>query len=88
MRALWIEGVSDEAIVAMKPAACDDTVTYPRVKRVERDKKSKAKGGTRQRKTELKSNSCSEISIKLPRLERPVRALKPKRGSTKEHGKE
>jgi len=46
MRALWIEGVSDEAIVAMKPAACDDTVTYPRVKRVERGRKPKAKGGT------------------------------------------
>ncbi len=38
--------VSDEAIVAMKLTADDDTVTYLRVKRAERDRMLKAKGGT------------------------------------------
>jgi hypothetical protein len=46
MCALWAKGVSDEAIVAMKPSANEDTATYLRVKQVERDMQSKAKGGT------------------------------------------
>ena len=41
------QGVSDEAIVAIKQAADENTATYLRVKRLESDKMSKAKGGTR-----------------------------------------
>jgi hypothetical protein len=40
------QGVSDEAIVAIKPPADEDAVTYLRVKQAERDMQSKAKGGT------------------------------------------
>jgi len=42
-------GVSDEAIVAVKPPACEDTVTYLRIKPAESDRESEAKGGTRNR---------------------------------------
>jgi hypothetical protein len=40
------QGVSDEAIVAIKSPADEDTVTYLRVKQAERDMQSKVKGGT------------------------------------------
>jgi hypothetical protein len=41
------QGVSDEAIVVVKQAAEENAVTYLRVKLPERDRMSKAKGGTR-----------------------------------------
>ena len=40
------QGVSDEAIVAMKSSAYDDAATCLRVKRMKRDRMLKAKGGT------------------------------------------
>jgi hypothetical protein len=40
------QGVSDEAIVAMKSSADEGTATYLRIKQMERDKQLKAKGGT------------------------------------------
>jgi len=49
------QGVSDEAIVAMKQAADESAVTYLRVKLLERDRTSKAKGGTCKQVDGLKS---------------------------------
>ena len=40
---------SDDAVVAMKPGACEDTATYLRVKLLERTKRVKVKGGTSKR---------------------------------------
>lgn len=40
------QGVSDEAIVVVKQAACENAVTCLRIKLLERDRRSKAKGGT------------------------------------------
>jgi hypothetical protein len=40
------QGSSDEAVVAMKPGADEDAATYLRIKLLERDRMSKAKGGT------------------------------------------
>ena len=39
----------DEAVVAIKPGADEDMVTYLRVKLLERVRKSKVKGGTCER---------------------------------------
>ena len=40
------QGVSDEAIVDVKPVAGEDTVTYLRIKLPASDRKSESKGGT------------------------------------------
>ncbi len=40
------QGVSDEAIVAVKLRADDDAVTYPRIKPEDSNRKLEAKGGT------------------------------------------
>lgn len=39
------QGSPDETVVAVKPGADEDTVTYLRVKLLERDRMSKVKGG-------------------------------------------
>ena len=43
------QGLPDEAVVAMKPGADEDAVTYLRINLLERDRKSKVKGGTDER---------------------------------------
>ena len=43
------QGFPDEAVVAMKPGADEDAVTYLRVKLLERDRMSKVKCGTCER---------------------------------------
>ena len=40
------QGVSDEAIVDVKPVAVEDTVTYLRIKLRDSDRVSESKGGT------------------------------------------
>ncbi len=40
------QGVSDEAIVDVKPVADEDAVTYLRIKLQASDRKSESKGGT------------------------------------------
>jgi len=39
--------LADEAVVAVKPVADENMATYLRIKLSERDRKLKAKGGTR-----------------------------------------
>jgi hypothetical protein len=39
------QGFADEAVVAVKPEADESAVTHLRIKLLERDKMSKAKGG-------------------------------------------
>ena len=41
--------LSDDAIVAMKPGSCEGTVTYLRIKLLERARTVKVKGGTSKR---------------------------------------
>ena len=41
-----VQWSADEAIVAMKRGAYESVVTHLRIKLLERDKRSKAKGGT------------------------------------------
>ena len=62
------QGVSDEAIVAMKQTADENAVTYLRVKLFERDRTSKAKGGT------CKQVGRSQI-LKLSRLRHGKKTL-------------
>ncbi len=38
------QGFADEAVVAVKPGADEDMATYLRIKLLERDRRSKAKG--------------------------------------------
>ena len=45
---------ADEAVVAIKPGADEDMVTYPRVKLLERDRTSKVKGGMCEQEMDLK----------------------------------
>ncbi len=58
------QGSADEAVVIVKPGACDPVVTQVRIKHRDSGRELEVKGGTRKWSMRLIRDCGSEISLK------------------------